>query len=130
MASSSAHAAGRLALPRRPLLVYWLIAVAIELVLAVVFVLSGADALIATGLAKAGLDFATDFITAARVVLGYPPGLVGVVLSLLQVAAPDLAFIRVSLIAGRRALRRAVMARFRFWSTWSALAAAWRSGPS
>jgi membrane protease YdiL (CAAX protease family) len=103
-------------LPRRPLLIYWLIAVGIEFVLAAVFVLTGADAAIETALHKAGLDFATDFITAGRAVIAYPAATVGVVLSLLQVAAPDLAVLGVSVIRGGRALRRAVTGRFRFWS--------------
>ena len=109
-------ARGRVSLPRRPLLIYWLIAVAIEFVLAAVFVLTGADAAIEVALEKAGLDFATDFITAARALIAYPAATVGVVLSLLQVAAPDLAVLGVSLIRGGRALRHAVTGRFRFWS--------------
>ena len=109
-------ASGEVSLPRRPLLVYWLIAVAIEFVLAAVFVLTGADAAIETALEKAGLDFATDFITAARALIAYPAATVGVVLSLLQVAAPDLAVVGVSVIRGGPALRRAVTGRLRFWS--------------
>ena len=87
---------GRVSLPRRPLLIYWLIAAGIEFVLAAVFVLTGADAAIETALQKAGLDFATDFITAGRALIAYPAATVGVVLSLLQVAAPDLAVLGVS----------------------------------
>ena len=109
-------ASGRVSLPRRPLLIYWLIAVAIEFVLAAVFVLTGADAAIEAALDKAGLDFATGFITAARALIAYPAATVGVVLSLLQVAAPDLAVLGVSLIRGGRALRHAVTGRFRVWS--------------
>jgi uncharacterized protein len=74
-------AIGGVSLPRRPLLTYWLIAVGIEFILAAVFVLTGADAAIETALDKAGLDFATDFITAARALIAYPAATVGVVLS-------------------------------------------------
>jgi uncharacterized protein len=110
------NATGKVSLPRRPLLLYWLIAVAIEFVLAAVFILTGADAAIETALQKAGLDFATDFITAARGVIAYPAATLGVALSLLQVAAPDLAVVGVSILKGGRRLRRVVISRFRFWS--------------
>ena len=116
MTDRMGDAIGRVSLPRRPLLIYWLIAVGIEFVLAAVFVLTGADAAIETALQRADLDFATDFITAGRAVIAYSAATVGVLLSLLQVAAPDLAVLGVSVIRGGSALRRAVTGRFRFWS--------------
>jgi len=103
-------------LPRGPVLLFWLIAVAIEFVLAAVFLLTGADQAIETGLDKAGLEFGSDFITAARVGATYPAAIFGILLSLMQVAAPDLAVIGVSWVRGGRALRRAVHSRLRFWS--------------
>lgn len=103
-------------MPRRPILVFWLIAVGIEFVLAAVFILTGADAAIETGLETAGLEFGTDFLTAIRVLVVYPAATFAVILSLLQVAAPDLAVIGVSRIRGGRPLLRAVRGRFRFWS--------------
>ena len=41
-------------LPRRPVLTFWLIAVALEVVLGVAFLLSGAESAIDDGLSKAG----------------------------------------------------------------------------
>ena len=103
-------------LPRRPVLTFWLVAVALEVVLGVAFLVSGAESSIDAGLSKAGIDFGSDLITALRVVLVYPAALVGVALALAQVAAPDLAVLVVARIRGGRALLRAVRRRFRPWS--------------
>jgi hypothetical protein len=89
-------------LPRRPVLTFWLIAVALEVVLGVAFLLTGADGAIDTGLSKAGIDFSSDLLTAVRVVGVYPAAIVGVTLALAQVAAPDLA---VSVVARDRDAR-------------------------
>jgi membrane protease YdiL (CAAX protease family) len=104
-------------LPRRPVLTFWLIAVALEVVLGVAFLVSGAESAIDDGLSKAGLDFGSDLLTAVRVVVVYPAALLGVTLALAQVAAPDLAVLIVARIRGGRALLRAVGRRFRPWST-------------
>ena len=103
-------------LPRRPVLAFWLIAVALEVVLGVAFVVSGAESSIDAGLSKAGLDFGSDLLTALRVVVVYPAALLGVALALAQVAAPDLAVLGVARLRGGRALLRAVGRRFRPWS--------------
>ena len=103
-------------LPRRPVLTFWSIAVALEVLLGVAFLLTGADRAIDTGLSKAGIDFSSDLITAVRVVVVYPAALVGVLLALAQVAAPDLAVYVVARIRGGRRLLRAVGSRFRPWS--------------
>jgi membrane protease YdiL (CAAX protease family) len=103
-------------LPRRPVLTFWLIAVALEILLGVVFLVSGAESAIDDGLAKAGIDFGSDLLTAGRVVVAYPAALLGVTLALAQVAAPDLAVLVVARIRGGRALLRAVGSRFRPWS--------------
>jgi membrane protease YdiL (CAAX protease family) len=103
-------------LPRRPVLTFWLIAVALEVLLGVAFLLSGADAAIDKGLSQAGIDFSSDLLTAVRVVVVYPAALVGVTLALAQVAAPDLAVLLVARIRGGRGLLRAVGSRFRPWS--------------
>lgn len=103
-------------LPRRPVLTFWLIAVALEVVLGVAFLVSGAESAIDKGLAKAGLDFGSDLLTAGRVVLVYPAALLGVALALTQVAAPDLAVLVVARIRGGRHLLGAVGRRFRPWS--------------
>jgi membrane protease YdiL (CAAX protease family) len=103
-------------LPRRPVLTFWSIAVALEVLLGVAFLLTGADSAIDTGLSKAGIDFSSDLITAVRVVVVYPAALVGVLLALAQVAAPDLAVYVVARIRGGRGLLLAVGSRFRPWS--------------
>ncbi|WP_395696051.1 type II CAAX prenyl endopeptidase Rce1 family protein [Nocardioides sp.] len=103
-------------LPRRPVLLFWALAVTLEVLLGVAFLLTGADAAIETGLDRAGLDFGSDLVTAARVVVAYPAALVGVLLALAQVAAPDLAVLLVAGVRGGRRLVRVVGRRFRPWS--------------
>ena len=103
-------------LPRRPVLTFWLIAVALEVVLGVAFLLTGADGAIDRGLSKAGIDFSSDLLTAVRVVVVYPAAILGVTLALGQVAAPDLAVFVVARIRGGRRLLGAVGSRFRPWS--------------
>lgn len=84
-------AGGSAQLPRAPVLTYWLIAVVLEVVLGAAIFATRADAAIERGLARAGLDFGSDLVTAARVVVVYPAALLAVMLALAQVAAPDLA---------------------------------------
>lgn len=108
--------AAQVLLPRRPVLAFWLIAVALEILLGVVFLVSGAESAIDDGLAKAGIDFGSDLVTAGRVLVAYPAALLGVTLALAQVAAPDLAVLVVARIRGGRDLLRAVGSRFRAWS--------------
>ena len=103
-------------LPRRPVLTFWVVAVALEVLLGVAFLATGADAAIEEGLAQAGLDFSSDLLTAVRVVVVYPAALLGVTLALAQVAAPDLAVLVVARIRGGRTLLNAVGSRFRPWS--------------
>jgi membrane protease YdiL (CAAX protease family) len=90
--------------------------VALEVLLGVAFLLSGAESSIDAGLSKAGIDFGSDLLTAGRVVVVYPAALLGVGLALGQVAAPDLAVLLVARIRGGRGLLRAVGRRFRPWS--------------
>jgi membrane protease YdiL (CAAX protease family) len=104
------------ALPRRPVLVFWSVAVALEVLLGIAFLLSGAEAAIDRGLSRAGLDFGSDLLTATRVLVVYPAALLGVGLALAQVAAPDLAVIVTARVRGGRRLLHAVGARFRPWS--------------
>src|SRR5207342_2906700 len=68
------------------------------------------------GLTKAGLEFSSDLLTAARVLLAYPAAWLGILLALGQVAAPDLAVLGVARVRGGRALLRAVRQRLRPWS--------------
>lgn len=101
---------------RRPVLTFWLIAVALEVLLGVAFLVSGAESAINAGLAKAGIDFGSDRVTAGRVVVVYPAALLGVMLALAQVAAPDLAVLVVARIRDGADLLRAVGRRLRPWS--------------
>lgn len=103
-------------LPRRPVLTFWLCAVALEVGLGVAFLVSGAESSIDAGLSRAGIDFGSDLVTALRVVVVYPAAILGVALALAQVAAPDLAVLVVARIRGGRALLRAVSRRLRPWS--------------
>lgn len=97
------------------MLAFWLVAVGLEVLLGVGFVLTGGDVAIDRGLERAGLDFSSDLVTAARVVLVYPSAAVGVLLALGQVAAPDLSV----WLTQRRAagpVLRDVVSRWRPWS--------------
>lgn len=103
--------------PRHAVLRFWIVATALEVVLAVVLLLSGADAAVEAGIAATGLAFNTDLVTAVLLVVLYPAAALGVVLALLQVAAPDAAV----LVVARRVRRGPgsladVASRFRFWS--------------
>jgi membrane protease YdiL (CAAX protease family) len=109
-------AAGVVELPRRPVLVFWLVAVGLEVLLGVAFLLSGAEQAIEEGLSRAGLDFGSDLVTAARVLVASPAAAVGIGLALAQVAAPDLAVVVVARLRGGRRLLRAVGRRLRPWS--------------
>lgn len=96
---------------------FWLMATGLEVVLAVVLLLTAGDAAIERALEVAGIDFNTDLVTAIRLALVYPAAILGIALSLAQVAAPDLA---VLVVARRRVgvgSLAAVRARFRPWSS-------------
>lgn len=95
----------------------WLVgvAVAIELVLVPIFLVTQADAALSDALAAAGLSFNTDLVTAVRLVVAEPSALAPVLLSLAQVASPDLALlVVVGLGAGATGLL-AVKRRWRWW---------------
>ncbi|MFC4149994.1 CPBP family intramembrane glutamic endopeptidase [Micromonospora mangrovi] len=113
-----ARAAGRRwrdGVARRPVAWFWVIAVAIELVVIPVFLFSGAQAGLDAALTATGTDFNTDLVGAVRLVLADPRALAGVGLSVVQVAAPDLAVLVVGLLAGGDHLRR-VGRRWRCWA--------------
>ncbi|HXV93864.1 MAG TPA: CPBP family intramembrane glutamic endopeptidase [Pseudonocardia sp.] len=103
-------------LPARPVLLFWSVATLIQIPVATAFLLVGADAELARGLAAAGLEFRTDLLAGVLVVIAYPAAALGVALSLAQVAAPDLAVLGVAARRGGRALLRDVAARLRPWS--------------
>lgn len=115
-ASGSTTGVEEVILPRRPVLTFWLVAVALEVVLGVAFLVSGAESSIDAGLSKAGIDFGSDLVKALRVVVVYPSAILGVSLALAQVAAPDLAVLVMARIRGGGGLLRAVGRRFRPWS--------------
>lgn len=100
---------------RRPVLWFWLAAVAIELAIIPVFLLSGAQQGLDEALTATGAGFNTDLVSAARLVWADGRALPGVVLAVLQVAAPDLAVLIVGGIAGQGHLRE-VRRRFRVWA--------------
>ncbi len=90
---------GRTAAPPSPLTLvvrFWLLATALELVLGLALLLSGADAAVGRGLDATGLPFSTDLVTAVRLCIVYPAATLGVVLAVAQVAAPDLAVLAVA----------------------------------
>lgn len=96
---------------------FWIVATALEVVLAAALILSGGDAAVSRGLEAAGLEFNTDLVTAVRIVVVYPAAAIGVLLALAQVAAPDLAVLVVTRTVRRGpASLAAVARRFRFWS--------------
>lgn len=105
----------RAAVRRRPVLWFWLVAVAIEIAIVPLFLLSGAQSGLDRALTSSGIDFNTDLVTAARLVLAEPQALLGVLLALGQVAAPDIAVLAVGTIMGGGTLT-AVRRRLRFWS--------------
>ncbi len=102
---------------RRPVLRFWVVATTAEVVLAVLLLLTGGDAAIESALAATGTEFNTDLVTALLLGVAYPAAALGIVLSIAQVAAPDLAILVVTrgVRSGPGSLS-AVMARFRFWS--------------
>lgn len=104
----------RQSMARRPVLWFWLIAVGVELLVIPIFLLSGAQEAIDAALTATGMDFNTDLVSAAKLICADPRALAGVALSLVQVAAPDLAVLIVCAVIGEGHLRR-VGRRFRFW---------------
>lgn len=115
MTSTPLSPTGRTGRLRRPVLRFWLVAVALEVLLAGLLLLTGADRSLARGLEATGLPFSTDLVTAVRLCLLYPAATLGVVLAVAQVAAPDLA---VAVVARRvpdgPGSLRAVLSRLRF----------------
>jgi uncharacterized protein len=98
-----------------PLAWYYVISVLIVILIIPVFLLTGADVAIDQALQKTGIQFNTDLVTAFRVVSAEPGAFFGVLLAILQVAAPDIAvFIVASIAYGQKGLLE-LKNRFRFW---------------
>lgn len=96
---------------------FWLIATGLEVVLAGLLLLTAGDAMIERALEVAGIEFTTDLVTAARLAVVHPAAILGILLSLAQVAAPDLAVLLVARRATGVGSLAAVRARFRPWSS-------------
>ena len=98
-----------------PLAWYYVISVLIVIIIIPLFLLTGADVEVEQALKKTGIQFNTDLVTAFRVVSAEPRAFFGVLLAILQVAAPDIAvFIVASIAYGRKGLLE-LKNRFRFW---------------
>jgi membrane protease YdiL (CAAX protease family) len=80
------------------------------------FLLSGALDTLDAAFASTGLRPTTDLVTFARLVVAEPSAIPGGLLSLLQVAAPDIAVLIVVGLGSGVAGLREVGRRFRFWS--------------
>lgn len=104
----------RRAVARRPVLWFWSIAVVIELLVIPAFLFTGAQAGLDAALTATGAAFNTDLVSAARLVVADQRASAGILLAIVQVAAPDLAVLIVGAIIGGGQLRR-VGRRFRFW---------------
>lgn len=102
---------------RSPRLVlrFWLIAVGLEVIFGLALLVVG-DAALQRGLDAAGLEFNTDAVTAARLVVGYPAATLAVLLSVGAVAAPDIAVLVVTWRRRGADGLAAVRRRFRFWA--------------
>jgi uncharacterized protein len=102
--------------PRWAVTRFWVIATVLEVFLAALLLLTGSDAVMERALAVAGMEFNTDLVTAARLVIAYPAAALAVGLAIAQVAAPDLAVLAVTRgVRGGPGSLAAVTARFRFW---------------
>ncbi|MBD2692697.1 CPBP family intramembrane glutamic endopeptidase [Anabaena catenula] len=98
-----------------PLTWYYIISVLIVILIIPVFLLTGADVAVDQALQKTGIQFNTDLVTAFRVVSAEPEAFFGVLLAILQVAAPDIAaFIVASIAYGKKGLLE-LKNRFCFW---------------
>ena len=106
----------RLLCRRHDLGLYWAVAVLLELLVIPLFLVTGADAAVSRGFDQAGIAWSTDIVSWVRMVVAAPYALPGFILSLVQVASPDLAVLLVvGLGFGWSGLRQ-VARRFRFWS--------------
>lgn len=99
---------------RHPVAALWTVAVALEILLIPVFLLTGAGEVIEQALVRTGIGFNTDLVTAARLVVAAPETALGVALSIAQVASPDLALL---LVAGLGAA--GLGAAGRRWRPWA-----------
>jgi uncharacterized protein len=98
---------------KHPLAWFYALAILIEIALVPVFLLSGAAEALEAGIAKSGISFNTDLVTAARLFIAAPETGFAIMLSVAQVAAPDLAVLLVGLALPHTVLYN-LKARLRF----------------
>lgn len=94
---------------------FWLLAVGLEVLFGLALLVVG-DVALQRGLDATGLEFNTDALTAARLVIGYPAATLAVLLSVGAVAAPDIAVLIVTWRRRGADGMAAVRRRFRFWA--------------
>ncbi|MBD2439788.1 CPBP family intramembrane glutamic endopeptidase [Nostoc sp. FACHB-110] len=100
-----------------PLAWYYGISVLIVILIIPVFLLTGADVAVDQALQKTSIQFNTDLVTAFRVVSAEPGAFFGVLLAILQVAAPDIAVLIVASITNGKKGLLELKNRFRFWQS-------------
>ncbi|MBI4784037.1 MAG: CPBP family intramembrane metalloprotease [Oscillatoriophycideae cyanobacterium NC_groundwater_1537_Pr4_S-0.65um_50_18] len=98
-----------------PLIWFYVISVLIEIVIIPVFYFTGAADVLMSAIETLGIPFKTDLVTAFRVVLAAPSAFPGVFLSIVQVAAVDIAVFIVASIAFGQTGMADLKNRFRFW---------------
>ncbi len=104
---------------RRPVSWFFAISLAIEIVVIIVYLSSGAAGELEAAIRAAGLGYRTDFVSAARLVVLEPQSWLGVFLSVLQPLSPDIAAFAVAALAfGLGGIGGVVtlVRRYRFWS--------------
>jgi uncharacterized protein len=98
---------------RHPLAWFYALSILIEVALVPVFLLTGAAETFEAGIARSGIGFNTDLVTAARLFIAAPETGIAILLAIAQVAAPDLAVLIVGLALPRDVMRD-LKARLRF----------------
>jgi membrane protease YdiL (CAAX protease family) len=99
---------------KRPLVWFYVFSILIEVCIIPIFLFTDAQNGLLKGFEKSGLQFNTDLVTAFRVVLAAPEAFLGIFLSLVQVAAVDVAVFLIAIAYGQQGFAT-LKARFRFW---------------
>lgn len=100
---------------RRPIAWFFFIALAINVAVVAVFVVSGAAGVLEAAMEATGLTGKTDFVSAARIAWEAPRAVPGILLSILQPLSPDIAAFAVAAFAfGAIGVKRLVRG-YRFW---------------
>lgn len=101
----------------------WYYAISVGLVILLIPPLIASSGTLGAALEEASIPFNTDLVTALRLVIAVPAALFGVIIALLQVAAPDLAVLIVAKLGLGDGVLKDLKRRFRFWRGVS-----WRRG--